>query len=271
METFTGSEVDVGGSSIGPCGRQRAVSRPRRAEFSSRGGRSAGTGRPSPAPVAESALVSASAQVSDALPTAGTAAATAPEGVPHLPSPDNLPPEPPRQSREHRRLGYLREIWQAVRSEDVTMGDALLLIAQRPLDSVPKGMTPQQGAPKLPLRSLPRAQCPVNGGRVVAGGRVVTGGRGHRSPRLRFFSRFGYSDPRLTTTSLRRRNESSTAGRRTMPAGRRRFQELARSVVSNSLARGDRGGAGDSGEAENRHSLRGDADQSHPVILGGGQ
>lgn len=108
---------------------------------------------PSPAPVAESALVSASAGVSDALPTAGTAAATAPaapEGVPHLPSPDNLPPGTTQTEPEHRRLGYLREIWQAVRSEDVTMGDALLLIAQRPMDSVPKGMTPQQGAQELP-------------------------------------------------------------------------------------------------------------------------
>lgn len=121
---------------------------------------------PSPAPVAESALVSASAQVSEALPTAGAAAATvpaAPEGVPHLPSPDNLPPGTTQAEPEHRRLGYLREIWQAVRSEDVTMGDALLLIAQRPLDSVPKGMTPQQGAPEAPASvTAPAPDAPLS-------------------------------------------------------------------------------------------------------------
>ena len=104
---------------------------------------------PAPAAVSESALVSASASVSEAAPTAGAAPA-APEGVPHLPSPDNLPPGTTQTEPEHRRLGYLREIWQAVRSEDVTMSDALLLIAQRPLDSVPKGMTPQQRAPEIP-------------------------------------------------------------------------------------------------------------------------
>lgn len=59
---------------------------------------------------------------------------TPPDGVPHLPSPDSLPPGATQTAPEHRNLGYLREIWQAVRSRDVTMSDALLLIAQRPMD-----------------------------------------------------------------------------------------------------------------------------------------
>lgn len=57
-----------------------------------------------------------------------------PEGVPHLPSPDNLPPGATQTAPEHRNLSYLREIWQAVRGQNITMSDALLLIAQRPMD-----------------------------------------------------------------------------------------------------------------------------------------
>ena len=60
---------------------------------------------------------------------------TPPEGVPHLPSPDNLPPGATKTAPEHRNLSYLREIWQAVRGQNITMSDALLLIAQRPMDT----------------------------------------------------------------------------------------------------------------------------------------
>lgn len=64
------------------------------------------------------------------------ASALAPsDGVPHLPSPDNLPPGATQTAPEHPNLSYLREIWQAVRSQNVTMSDALLLIAQRPMDA----------------------------------------------------------------------------------------------------------------------------------------
>ena len=66
------------------------------------------------------------------------------EGVAHLPSPDNLPPGTTQTPPERRTLGYLRDIWQAVRTEDVTMGDALLLLAQRPMNSVEPATAPQQ-------------------------------------------------------------------------------------------------------------------------------
>ena len=66
------------------------------------------------------------------------------EGVAHLPSPDNLPPGKTQTPPERRTLGYLRDIWQAVRTEDVTMGDALLLLAQRPMNSVEPATAPQQ-------------------------------------------------------------------------------------------------------------------------------
>lgn len=60
------------------------------------------------------------------------------DGVPHLPSPQNLPPgttaTPPQGGNP--TLTYLRDVWHAVRNQDITPSDALLLIAQRPM-SVP--------------------------------------------------------------------------------------------------------------------------------------
>ena len=61
-------------------------------------------------------------------------AATA-DAVAHLPSPDNLPPGTTQEPPERRTLGYLRDIWNTVRTEDVTMSDMLLLIAQRPMST----------------------------------------------------------------------------------------------------------------------------------------
>jgi hypothetical protein len=61
----------------------------------------------------------------------------APAAVPHLPSPENLPPGTTQTAPERRTLGYLRDIWNTVRTEDVTMSDMLLLIAQRPMNAAP--------------------------------------------------------------------------------------------------------------------------------------
>jgi hypothetical protein len=61
----------------------------------------------------------------------------APAAMPHLPSPDNLPPGTTQTAPERRTLGYLRDIWNSVRTEDVTMSDMLFLIAQRPMTAAP--------------------------------------------------------------------------------------------------------------------------------------
>ena len=97
---------------------------------------------------------------------------TPPDGVPHLATPDALPPgTTQQQTRNSSTRGYLKDVWEAVRSGDVTTGEALLLIAQRPMDS--KGalqdMTPQQstapGAAPVPgaeaLPSAPEALPPA--------------------------------------------------------------------------------------------------------------
>ena len=71
-----------------------------------------------------------------------------PEGVPHLSSPENLPPgtsSTPVDAGQPRTLGYLRDLWHAVRTQEVTGRDAVLLLTQRPLDPnavPPPGMSP---------------------------------------------------------------------------------------------------------------------------------
>ena len=71
-----------------------------------------------------------------ATPITATAVSTAPaDGVPHLPSPDNLPPGTTQTAPEGPNMSYLRYLWQAVRTPGVTLGDALMLIAQRPMDA----------------------------------------------------------------------------------------------------------------------------------------
>lgn len=101
---------------------------------------------------------------SDAL-TAAAEAITPADGVAHLPSPDNPPPGTSTEAPEESgRVGYLRDLWHAVRTQDVTMTDALLLFTQRSLDgkAPPPGMatTPrsQLGPSDLPLaESVPDA------------------------------------------------------------------------------------------------------------------
>ncbi|MCV7227606.1 transglycosylase family protein [Mycolicibacterium komossense] len=70
-----------------------------------------------------------------------------PAAVPHLPSPDNLPPgttEAPADPIDRPNLTYLKELWHAVQTQDVSGNDALLALAQRPLNAPDPG---QAGPP----------------------------------------------------------------------------------------------------------------------------
>jgi hypothetical protein len=71
------------------------------------------------------------------VPLSPVAVEAAPAATPHLPSPENLPPGTTQIAPERRTLGYLRDIWNSVRTEDVTMSDMLFLIAQRPMTAAP--------------------------------------------------------------------------------------------------------------------------------------
>ena len=83
------------------------------------------------------------------------------ESVPHLASPENLPPgtstTPPASTS---RLGYLRDLWHAMQTQEVSGSDALLLLTQRPMTSSPKpGMSAgPQSAPPAPAPAVAPAQ-----------------------------------------------------------------------------------------------------------------
>jgi resuscitation-promoting factor RpfA len=88
------------------------------------------------------------------------------EGVPHLPSPENLPPgtsvAPP--TRNQPRLTYLRDLWHAMQTQEVSGGDALLLLTQRPMvadATPPRGMPAGPQAPLPADAALPAAAPPV--------------------------------------------------------------------------------------------------------------
>lgn len=96
----------------------------------------------------------------EAAPVSLEAPAAAPavpveEGVSHLPSPDSLPPGTTQTPPDSGRLGYLRDLWHAVRTQDVTMTDAFLLFAQRPVDT--KSIAPGSMSPAPQIHGAPPA------------------------------------------------------------------------------------------------------------------
>ena len=77
------------------------------------------------------------------------------DGVPHLSSPQNLPPgtsDTPVDQGQPRSLGYLRDLWHAVQTQEVSGKDALLLLTQRPMSP---NATPPPGMPANPTPPLP--------------------------------------------------------------------------------------------------------------------
>jgi hypothetical protein len=76
--------------------------------------------------------------------------AVAPAPVPHLSSPTNLPPgtvtDPPPPAG---RMDYLRDLWHAVQTQEISGGNALLLLTQMPMDA------PAQGLPDSPVPQTP--------------------------------------------------------------------------------------------------------------------
>lgn len=82
-------------------------------------------------------MIGAATMLTLAAPASADDTTVTPTPVPHLSSPDNLPPgtvaEPPPTTTG--RLGYLRELWQAVQTQDISGGNALLLLTQMPMDA----------------------------------------------------------------------------------------------------------------------------------------
>ena len=82
------------------------------------------------------------------LQEAAGALPTPPDGVQHLSSPENLPPgttdtPDPQQGRG----SYLRDLWHAYQTQEISGRDALLLLSQRPIS---QGATPPASMPVNP-------------------------------------------------------------------------------------------------------------------------
>ena len=108
---------------------------------------------PLPLPAEESVTIQAAAG-DPALP------APPPAEVPHLLSPENLPPgtsDVPLDPPQGRGTSYLRDLWHAVQTQDISGKDAILLLTQRPLDP---NAVPTNGLPAGPQAPLPDAPPP---------------------------------------------------------------------------------------------------------------
>ena len=123
---------------------------------------------PPPPPVQDAAVQAAGADPAlppppplqdAAVQAAGADPALPPEAVPHLPSPEHLPPgtvdDPVVPSQP--RLTYLRELWHAMQTQEVSGSDALLLLTQRPMNA---NAAPPPGVPAGPQAPLPPAPPP---------------------------------------------------------------------------------------------------------------
>jgi hypothetical protein len=108
------------------------------------------------------AVVSAPGALADpptpAPPPPDTTDQAAPGPVPHLSSPQNLPPgtsATPVDGTESAGSAYAQSVWEAIQDHDISWGQALILLAQRPMDpnaTPPPGVAagPQPPGPATP-------------------------------------------------------------------------------------------------------------------------
>jgi resuscitation-promoting factor RpfA len=109
---------------------------------------------PAPAPPAPGAVA---APAPDALADPAAALPTPPNGVPHLPSPDNLPPgstmDPAETAGDSPNVSYLKDLWQAVQSHDISGKQALIMgLGQRGMDTPYPDQAP---GPNVPITPAP--------------------------------------------------------------------------------------------------------------------
>ena len=91
-------------------------------------------------------------------PPPDTVTQAAPGPVPHLYNPNNLPPgtsPTPVDGTESAGVSYARQVWEAIQDNDISWGQGLILLAQRPMDpnaTPPPGVAagPQQSGPNPP-------------------------------------------------------------------------------------------------------------------------
>lgn len=101
-------------------------------------------------PVAATGSATASAAQS---PAAQSPAAQSPAAIQHLSSPENLPPGTTSDAPQQGKMDYLRYLWNAMRSQEVTPSNAMLLLAQRPMAADAKPPSGVAAAPSGPVGS----------------------------------------------------------------------------------------------------------------------
>jgi resuscitation-promoting factor RpfA len=103
------------------------------------------------APLAPLASAPVPGQFYDAANQAVSGDVVPPNGMPHLSSPDNPPPgtstNPDDGQPGGRNLTYLKELWQAIQTQNISVNQALLGLTQMPMDSTP----PPGGLPANPV------------------------------------------------------------------------------------------------------------------------
>ncbi|MGP4053833.1 transglycosylase family protein [Mycobacterium sp. 4D054] len=118
---------------------------------------------PAPDPLAPLGAVNVPAPAYDLANQAISGELAVPTEVPHLASPENLPPGTamaPQGPAQSPNVTYLKEIWHAIQTQEISGADALLALTQRPLTTPdPGGMAPN--APVAPLAGPAPAPSPA--------------------------------------------------------------------------------------------------------------
>ena len=121
----------------GHCIRMPRFSQPRRFPRSPPAPTPAVVAAPAPDPLAPINAIDVPQSAVDAANQAVSGELPVPAEVPHLSSPDNLNPgtttDRAAVTDSSPNVSYLKEIWHAIQTQDVTGKDALLALTQRPL------------------------------------------------------------------------------------------------------------------------------------------
>jgi hypothetical protein len=115
---------------------------------------------PPPPPPPAASIQTAAAPAAPAAADATSQAAdgqlpTPPDGIPHLASPDALPPgstmDPSVMAGESPNVSYLRDLWHAVQNQEISGKEALILgVAQRGMNTPIPAQAPGPNVPISP-------------------------------------------------------------------------------------------------------------------------
>lgn len=119
---------------------------------------------PPPGPLVPGPVAAVAAPVPGAPPGSDApivqASAPMPEGMPHLASPDALPPgstmDPAVGRDETPNVSYLKDLWHAVQNQEISGKEALILgLAQRGMNTPYPDQAPGPNVPVAPVAPAP--------------------------------------------------------------------------------------------------------------------